>query len=531
MSSLSLLSLLVGATTLLCLPTSTTAASYYDQYAQQQSQQSSAAYDVFSARRERNLDHWDASTAAAYLGLTRRDDGEFAPLPPGDDLYAGHDAAILFYAQWCQNCHALAPNYDAIGTLLEAGTARSNLILALFDCERDAEHSAVCRAVGIEAYPTLMFVGSGPYHDTDPITAKLAKFTSKAKGKKAGGGGGAVPTELKRVVKFAGDWRYAEQVMDWIKCMKGLSRWHRLNTEGWLSVVRRGIFGLLRKSSPNLSQAQTLANSLPVGIPPKLMEAQSVIGGGGGGVSTAETVALQKQVKSLEDQKKAADQLLETSNEAVLHASYTIDSFLMPTTPKEGELGADCVVEASYPPYVDVYAALKQSDGWDATATSAASAGGSTDGDASAGATGGSELSDEYILRSCVVDLSLDFCTRVSTRVTTDYLDELETIAEADYPKLSDLDALLANRTDAVEPYCTAFTECYLEEFQDESCRPDACPFQNEVACRYAANCLDGRIKKEYREALAAIGETAEQRATAANAKSGSSSSGAWGVV
>ena len=514
--------LAVTATALLYFPTSTTAASYYDQYAQQ-SQQSSA-YDVFSARRERNLDHWDADTAAAYLGLTRKGD-EFAPLPPEEDVYAGHDAAILFYAQWCQNCHALAPNYDGIGTLMEAGTARSNLILALFDCERDADHMALCRAVGIKAYPTIMFVGSGPYHDSDPLTAK---FGGKSKV-------GSVPTELKRVVQFVGDWRYGEQVMDWIKCMRGLSRWHRLNTEGWLSVLRRGIFGLLRKPTMNSSKAKTLANSLPVGIPPKLVEARRASGGGGtgGGMSTAETAGLQKQVKSLEDQINSANKLLETSNEAVLHASYTVDSFLLPTTPVDAELGADCVVESSYPPYVDVYAALKKSDGWDATADSGPSTGDSADGASTDVATGAtSDLSNEFILRSCVVDLSLDYCTRVSTRVTTDYLDELEKIPEADYPKLSDLDALLANRTDEVEPYCTAFTECYVEEFKEESCRPESCPFKNEVACRYVANCLDARIKQEYREALASIGETAEQRAAAAatNANSGSSS-GAWGVV
>ena len=125
----------------------------------------------------------------------------------------------------------------------------------------------------------------------------------------------------------------------------------------------------------------------------------------------------------------------------------------------DAELGADCVVESSYPPYVDVYAALKKSDGWDATADSGPSTGDSADGASTDVATGAtSDLSNEFILRSCVVDLSLDYCTRVSTRVTTDYLDELEKIPEADYPKLSDLDALLANRTDEVEPYCTAFT-------------------------------------------------------------------------
>ena len=130
--------LLLVATTavlLLQLPTSTTAASYYDQYSQQSSSSSSSsAYDVLSPRRERNLDHWDADTAAAYLGLTRTttngDSTEFIPVPPSDDVYAGHDAAILFYAQWCQNCHALAPSYDAIGTLMEAGTTKSKLPVA-----------------------------------------------------------------------------------------------------------------------------------------------------------------------------------------------------------------------------------------------------------------------------------------------------------------------------------------------------------------------------------------------------------------
>ena len=374
-----------------------------------------------------------------------------------------------------------------------------------------------------------MFVGSGPYHDRDPLTARLVPLAGKSAQK-----AGTVPTELKRVVQFAGDWRYAEQVMDWIKCMRGLSRWHRLNTEGWLSVLRRGIFGLLRKPDMN---SKAKANSLPVGVPPKLIEARNAAnGGGGGGMSTAETAALQKKVTTLETQMKSYDDLLTTSNEAVLHASYTVDSFLMPTTPKEGELGADCVVETSYPPYVDVYAALKQSDGWDTTADSAP-AGAQADDDASADGTDAqsSGLSDEYLLRSCVVDLSLDYCTRVSTRVTTDYLDELETIPEADYPKLSDLDALLNNRTDAVEPYCSTFTECYVDEFQDDAqCRPEACPFKNEVACRYVANCLDARIKKEYTEALTALGETAEQRAAAAAASDKKSTSGgskAWGVA
>ena len=161
--------------------------------------------------------------------------------------------------------------------------------------------------------------------------------------------------------------------------------------------------------------------------------------------------------------------------------------------------------------------------------------------DGTEAATAG-QLSDEYVLRSCVVDLSLDYCTRVSARVTTDYLDELERLPEADYPSLADLDELLSNRTDAIEPYCSTFSKCYLEEFKDEEdgdakskCRPESCPFKNEAACRYVANCLDARIKKEYVEALTAMGETAEQRAAAAaasdNKKATTGGSKAWGVA
>ena len=521
------LSSILAVVVLLLLHRSTPAhsASYYDQYSSAQQQQSST-YAIESSRRERNLDHWDADTLAAYLGLTTssEDDTKYVPLPPQEHVYAGHDAAILFYAQWCPNCHALAPNYDAIGTLLHAGSAKSNLIMALFDCEQNSAHMALCKAAGVKNYPTVMYIGSGTYHDTDPVTARVVGRDKSA------GPMGATPLELRRAVKFQGDWRYGDQVLDWIKAMRGLSRWHRLNTEGWLSVLRRGMFGMFRKPG-----ARGEAGSLPVGVPPKLADVRA---GGGSGSSTVEANALKKQVKTLEKEMVSYDKLIETSNEAVLHASYTIDSLLLPTKPKDGELGADCMAEgSSYPPFVDVFAALKKSNGWDATAESSVTA---TDGDAEGAALGAaaataasasteSKLSDEYILRSCVVDLTLDYCTRVSTRVTTEYLDELSATPDAEYPALSELDGLLSARTEEVEHYCVGFDKCYVDEFKEESCRPEKCPFKNEVACRYAANCLDPRIKKEYMDALSGkIDTKAEGDRTAASTSTGT---GAWGVA
>jgi hypothetical protein len=107
-------------------------------------------------RRERNLDHWDSDTLAYYL-----------------DDYAGYNIAILFYAQWDENSHRLAPYWAKMAASLDAGSSRSRLIMALFDCELNTAHDQLCKALSITHYPTLLFVGSGPYHDTDPFTKTL----------------------------------------------------------------------------------------------------------------------------------------------------------------------------------------------------------------------------------------------------------------------------------------------------------------------------------------------------------------------
>ena len=224
-------------------------------YQQQQQQGQQQQYVAHTARRERNLDHWDGDTLCAYLGMDP-ETGE-ALLPPGPpasssssssesesttsssrfDEYVGHDAAVLFYAQWCQNCHSLAPSYDAIATHLKAGTKSSGLVMALFDCERDDRSAMLCAMAGVKHYPTILYVGSGTYHDTDPISRALLG----GKDKSAGPAGASV---LRRTVKFQGDWRYGDQVLDWIGAMGGLSALHRLGTVGPIGTLRRAVLGL-----------------------------------------------------------------------------------------------------------------------------------------------------------------------------------------------------------------------------------------------------------------------------------------------
>ena len=174
-------------------------------------------YETNYARRERNLDHWDAETLAAYLGL-HPETAEV--LPDAEKRYVGIDASVMFYAQWCKNCHKFAPIWDTIGTLMGAGTTQSNMVMALFNCELNTQHTKLCDAAGVTHYPTLMFIGSGPFVDSDPVSS----FVLGGKDKSAGPYG---PTKLKRTVKFQGDLNLGDSVLDWLRTMQGLSKWHQ----------------------------------------------------------------------------------------------------------------------------------------------------------------------------------------------------------------------------------------------------------------------------------------------------------------
>ena len=63
-------------------------------------------------RRDNKLDHWDSDTLAYYL-----------------DNYPGYDLAVMFYASWDQNSHALAPHWNEIAFNLDAGSSQSKLIM------------------------------------------------------------------------------------------------------------------------------------------------------------------------------------------------------------------------------------------------------------------------------------------------------------------------------------------------------------------------------------------------------------------
>mmetsp|Transcript_17419 Transcript_17419/g.41819 ORF Transcript_17419/g.41819 Transcript_17419/m.41819 type:complete len:545 (-) Transcript_17419:100-1734(-) len=455
-----------------------------DTAAQQQTQ----AFESTVSRRERNLDHWDVPTAAAYLGLHPE---TLIPLPryasEGSlndstaeesqltDEYIGHDAAVLFYAQWCRNCHAIAPSWDAIATHLNAGKRSSNLLMALFDCEKDTRHTELCLAAGVAVYPTMMFVGSGEYHDTDIVTSSVL-----GKDKSAGPFGA---TKLRRTVKFQGNWQYADSVLDWVSLMRGLSSWHAVTESGPLKGLRNGIFRLItggksRKGGRSNGRGGK-EGSLPVGVPPNFQTELR----GPSSVNSAATVASAAEVKSLELKLNKTTEEKKLYEMAVTHSSYLLDGLLFKKNSTDG----------ASPPR-DPFTILTNSDGWYQNATTLPAG----------------SPNDEHpsILRSCTLELTIDYCTRVTTRNTNTYLKELAAIPESDpFPTLAEIEATLMESVKKEEEYCGIIEPCITSNYEGGECRVQQCPFKNEAACDYVGSCFDPEVQNEYGVALKLIEE------------------------
>ena len=482
----------------------------WNQYMQQTS--APKKYDATIARRERNLDHWDVPTASAYLGLHP---STLKPLPrhPSEssasnadsssaaiaDEYIGHDAAVLFYAQWCHNCHAVAPSWDAIATHLDAGSRSSKLVMALFDCEKDANHMELCVQAGVKAYPTIMFVGSGEYHDTDFVTGTLL-----GKDKSAGPFGA---TTLRRTVKFQGNWQYGDQILDWVNIMRGLSSWHSMTENGPLKNFRNGIFGLLGRSE-KVGKGKG-AMSLPIGVPPGFQPELRV-------GSTASSRS-DEDVRDLEEKLNATTKKADLYQNAIKHSNNLLDGLLFPSKRKENATAQQ-----------DIFTLLSNTDGWFQNATTIPA--------------GSPNNEHPAILRSCATELALDYCTRVSTRETNTYVEELGSIPDDQpFPTMEEIEKRLVDRINITEPYCAKIETCILTGYESEDCRPLSCPFKNQAACDYVQNCFGVDIQNEYAVALGLISEgeslsTVDLAAPTAS-KSGvnstqaeKSSIGGWGV-
>lgn len=384
---------------------------------------------VQKVRRERNLDHWDSDTLAYYL-----------------DEYPGFDIAVMFYAQWDSNSRALAPYWDKMATKLDAGNSRSRLVMALFDCELNLAHSELCKAAGITHYPTMMFIGSGPYHDTDPITKTLF-------GKKAAGIFGEAP--VANTVKFQGNWQYTDSIVDWIRTMQALSNWHSWSTKGFGKKLRN--FFLPSRPDHNAP--------LPIGIPGN----KHRVGASSKTVNADSGTGSSQKVQSLEKQITQLTEANDKYEKAILRSSHMMDNLL---TKKSGSSsGGDN----------DMFTLLHQQKAWTK-----------------------SDKPIPEILRNCVAELSLDYCQRMSQKGANELVDEWTKsgMTVEEMLAMPDLEQQILDWIGKAEPYCSLLDQCIVQDFQSPECQPDKCPFQNPIACHYLTSCLDPSLQQEYADAL-----------------------------
>lgn len=389
-------------------------------------------------RREDGLDHWDSDTLAYYL-----------------DNYPGYDLAVMFYAPWDTNSQRLAPYWNQIAHAMGAGSIQSNLIMSLFDCELNTAHSKLCQAAGITHYPTMMFIGSGTFYDTDPVSKIL--FGKKA----AAGMFGESP--VPNTIKFQGNWMYPDSVKDWIKTMQALSRWHIWSTEGFGKKMRR--FFLPSRKGNDIQ--------LPIGVPGgSSIGSSSSNGAATVGASDGDAAMLAQDV---EKWKGAAENMKKVAT----RSGTMMDSLLF--------------AENS----ADMFTYLDQSKAWKDT-------------------TSYESLDDIY--RACVMETSLDYCQRLAEPVGTQIVNEIvgANLSEEELQTASEnVEALILDGIAKKEPYCAILDECIVNDMKDQRCRPKKCPFNNELACRMLNSCEETTTIKEYADALELDFETLVTQAKA----------------
>ncbi|GMI10797.1 hypothetical protein TrLO_g15769 [Triparma laevis f. longispina] len=347
-----------------------------------------------SPRRQNNIDFWPTPHLQTYLST---------PQP--------HDACILFYAPWSTDSQSFAPLFERIGEIVKAGLSESNLLMVYFDCEQDKISEQICEGLGVKKYPEIMYLGRTNYYSNDLI--------SSLTGSKSG---------HERMAVFKGDWRFGEEVRDFIYLMRSLGKWGVWedgvgNPMGWFGGRGEG--------------------GKEIGVEDVKSDSGSSSSDGAGSTaaagSTANPPATSEEVNQLVLENAELETL--TNQAAVL-----MESLLM-----------------SEDSDADVFKNLMETGGWD----------------------------NDELLRNCVIDLSLDYCTRVVNKM--DRLSSPESKSSSDYE-----DNLMEELSD-LEPYCAVFDECVRQDFPVNSiCRPNLCPFNKEMGCRYVGSCGGELLREEY---------------------------------
>jgi len=232
--------------------------------------------------------------------------------------------------------------------------------------------------------------------------------------------------KLRNTVKFQGDWRYGEQIYDWIGMMGGLSRWSRWRDGFKASWGRKGL--------------QKRDEALPVGVP---------FSQGDDLTQTKHVLAMTKQIEELEFTKNQYQ-------DAVKHNDMLMQFMLF----------------ANATSAQDAFHTVAARSLWEKD-------------------TQKLETSDNILL-SCVMDLAIDFCTRIYLHQAYALIDDLQ----------ANTNATTNTTQHQKEPYCEIVEDCFINHFHSKECRPHSCPFHNAMGCAYVNACSDKRIQNEYAKVL-----------------------------
>lgn len=120
------------------------------------------------------------------------------------------DMAVMFYAPWCKYCKQLKPSWDQIAKVSKEGG--KSLEVGTFDCETETSSTDLCRALGVDRYPSIYFIGYGDFNQ-----GRQGNLLQK--------------TELPRVVKYTAD-LYPDRIYDWMLMLNKIS------------IIQRGVDNL-----------------------------------------------------------------------------------------------------------------------------------------------------------------------------------------------------------------------------------------------------------------------------------------------
>lgn len=114
------------------------------------------------------------------------------------------DMAIMMYAPWCKYCKQLLPSFEAIASLTKT---KKDLVIGKVNCEAPAENIKLCKALEVDRYPSIFFVGYGNFNQ-----APKSNPFGRAK--------------ILQVARFAAD-LYPDAIYEWVKTLNAVSSWKR----------------------------------------------------------------------------------------------------------------------------------------------------------------------------------------------------------------------------------------------------------------------------------------------------------------